>query len=115
MNLPIRLFKINGVDWCLQFVEPNDPILYNPETDEYTLGVTVLEHCTIYLADNLYGELLHHVLSHELSHAEFLSRGLNLPPYIEEVLSDIIADNILEIRDMAECIHNNLCRYYNYY
>lgn len=103
------------MDWCLQFVEPDDPILFDPENNDFTLGVTILEHRTIYIANNICGDLLHHVLSHELSHAEFMARGLNLPVYIEEVLSDIIADNILEIKDMTECIHDNLCRYYNTY
>lgn len=100
------------MDWYLEFVDPHDPILYNPDQDEYTLGVTVLEHRTIYLSNDLYDDLLYHVLSHELSHAEFLARGLKVPPHVEEILSDIIADNILEIHDMTDCIYNNLCRYY---
>lgn len=104
-------FKINGVYWALVFVSPHSPVLFNGI--EYTLGVTVLEDRSIYLANNLYGIQLHHVLAHELFHAEMLSRGIHVDPYIEECLADLIADHAIEIFDMTESAHENLCRFYN--
>lgn len=79
---------------------------------DYTLGVTILEHRTIYLSDELYGKKLHHVLSHELFHAEMMSRNIYVPEYIEEALADLVADHAIEIFDMADNVHNNLCDIY---
>ena len=101
------IFEINNELWRVCFVEPHSPVLMG------TLGVTILEEKTIYLADDLYGELLHRVLCHELTHAEFAARGLILPVYVEECLADITADNIVDVRSVANSIHNNLCKYYN--
>lgn len=102
---------INQEHWDLVFVDPYDPILYVGR-GEYTLGVTVPEWRMILIADNISGELLHRVLTHELTHAEFVSRGLILPIYIEEVLADITADNIVDVGFIARNVHNNLCKYY---
>lgn len=101
---------INNEEWALQFISPTDPLL---EVDDgFTLGVTIPEHHTIYLSDDLYGEKLHRVLCHELAHAEFISRGLILPTYVEECLADIISDNIIDVANIADCIHYNLCDLY---
>lgn len=102
---------INNEHWDLCFVNPNDNILYVGD-GQYTYGVTIPEYRTIFISNSISGELLHRVLCHELSHAEFVSRGLILPIYIEECLADIIADNIVDIGYIARNVHNNLCRYY---
>lgn len=105
------MFKINGEDWDLRFVSPYSSILKNNDGN-YTLGVTIPEWKRIYIANNIRGNLLHHVLCHELSHAEFAARGLFLPEYVEECLADIIADNSLEVINMTNAIHKNLYKYY---
>lgn len=99
--------RINGENWLLLFVEPNDPILYIKD-GKYTLGVTIPFWKRIYIANDLYGDLLRGVIAHEVSHAEFSSRGLIVPIYIEEILADILSDNILDTYTQT----NNICRFY---
>lgn len=101
------MFKINGEYWDISFVSPYSSILRNND-GHYTLGVTIPEWRKIYIANNIYGSLLKHVLAHEVSHAEFASRGLFVPIYVEEVLADILADNILDVETQT----NALCRLY---
>lgn len=105
-------FIINDIPWKVLFVNPRDPIL-RIDNDTYTYGVTLPIWNRIYIANNIDGNLLHHVLTHELFHAELISRNVYVPIYIEEVLCDIVADNELEIINISRNLHNNLCRYYN--
>jgi len=106
------MFSINGELWKICFVYPYSPILMNND-GSYTLGVTVPENRTIYLSNELYGKDLDKVLSHELFHAEMISRGVYIPIYIEEALADIVSDHYMEAIDITNNVHNNLCRYYN--
>lgn len=99
--------RINGETWKLVFVAPNDPVLYIPN-NKYTLGVTIPYFHRIYIANDLYGNKLKSVIAHEVAHAEFSSRGLIVPMYVEEVLADILSDNILDTYTQT----NNICRYY---
>ncbi|MDO4189337.1 MAG: hypothetical protein Q4D29_10150 [Lachnospiraceae bacterium] len=103
--------SINNSEWIIRFVSPRNPILYIGN-GEHTYGVTVPSHRAIYIADNIRGDLFHHVLVHELFHAEMAARGLNLPIYIEECLCDLVADHELETINIARNVHNNLCKYY---
>lgn len=98
---------INEEHWDLVFVPPNDPILYIGNGN-YTLGVTVPEWRMVLVSNAISGDLLHRVLCHEIAHAEFISRGLILPTYVEECLCDIIADNIVDIGEIAKSVYNNL-------
>ena len=104
------MFRINGIEWNLKFVPSDSEVLRN--NNVYALGVTIPSIHTIYLSDELQGDLLHHVLVHEMFHAELASRGIEVPEYVEEVLCDIVADNSLETATIANSIHDNLCRYY---
>lgn len=101
------MLKINGEIWKLCFVSPNDLVLYL-DNGIYTYGVTIPGLRRIYIANNITGDFLKHVIAHEIAHAEFASRGLIIPIYTEEVLADIIADNILD----SYIQMNNVCRYY---
>lgn len=105
-------FKINEEIWEMIFVAPDDPILKISD-NQFTLGVTVPIFKRIYIANDLYGDLLNRVIAHELTHAEFTSRGLYLPIYIEECLADITADNIVDVGVLLNNIQNNLYRYYS--
>lgn len=106
------MFKINNYDWNLIFVDPFDPVL-EVGNNKYTYGVTIPKLRTIFIANDVYGDFLHHILSHELWHAEMVSRNVYLPIYIEEALADLVADNELETINIARNVHNNLCKYYN--
>lgn len=101
------ILRINGELWKLFLVAPDDLVLY-VGNGYYTKGVTIPELKRIYIANNINGNFLKHVIAHEVAHAEFASRGLVVPVYTEEVLSDIIADNILDTYIQM----NNVCRYY---
>lgn len=91
---------INNQSWKLIFVCPDDPILC-VNNNSYTLGVTIPAWHRIYIANNIIGKLLKRVISHEVSHAEFCSRGLIVPLYVEEVLADIISDNIVDTNNQT--------------
>lgn len=105
------MFSINNEEWDLRFVSPYSSILMSP-SGEYTFGVTIPERRTIYLSNELSGEMLDRVLYHELVHAEFISRGIYIPIELEECLADIISDNIVDVGFLAQNVKKNLYRYY---
>ena len=84
---------INNQYWQLRIVPYLSSILRNPDGN-YTLGVTIPEWKMIFIADVKDKVLFKRILAHELSHAEFASRGFNVPIVVEEILADIISDNI---------------------
>lgn len=96
---------INNQPWKILFVCPDDPILYIGR-NSYTLGVTIPFWYRIYIANTISGELLKRVISHEIAHAEFCSRGLNMPIYVEECLADIVSDNIVDTNNQTY----NICK-----
>ena len=98
---------INNNYWDLVFVNSFNSMLYIGN-GKYTYGVTIPEYHLIAIANDIHGEFLYRVLCHELSHAEFASRGLILPIYIEECLADIISDNIVDVGFMANNIYREL-------
>lgn len=102
------MILINNQEWQLRFVPFNSSILRN-ENGEYSLGVTIPEYKSIYIANSLNKQLTKRVVAHELSHAEFVSRGLFVPIYIEEILADILADNIVDVGFLT----NEVCKYSN--
>ncbi len=95
---------INNSEWEIRFVSPTSSILRNPN-GEYTLGVTIPQWKKIYISNAIKSVLLKRVLAHEIAHAEFASRGVFVPEYIEEVLADIISDNIVDTYNLT----NNFC------
>lgn len=100
------MLLINNEEWDLQFVDPYSSVLLGPN-GEYSLGVTIPEWRKIYINDQLYGIGLKRVLSHEIAHAEFATRGLIVPVYVEECLADIISDNIVDTYNLT----NEICYY----
>lgn len=91
---------INNSEWEIRFVSPTSSILRN-SNGKYTLGVTIPQWKKIYIANSIKGILLKRVLAHEIAHAEFASRGVFVPEYIEEVLADIISDNIVDTYNLT--------------
>ena len=61
------------------------------ENGEYTLGMCDRNNKTIYLAENLEGNMLRKVLCHEIVHAAMFSYNVYLSLEQEEVIADIIA------------------------
>lgn len=60
------------------------------------------------MANNLSGRLLRLVISHEVAHAEFSSRGVwYLPVYIEEIMADILCDCVVEDNNLTKYICQN--------
>ncbi len=84
------MFEINNIHWDIFFVKPNYYILQRP-TGEYTLGATVLDTHTIYIANNLSMQKTKKVLCHELTHAAMFSYKIYLSLDQEELLADLIA------------------------
>ena len=84
------MFNINGESWNIKFVPADSDILRRSD-GEYTLGATVDQYKTVFLADTLYGKRLKKVLCHELCHCLIFSMNLYFDLYQEEQLADFIA------------------------
>ena len=84
------MFKINEISWVIQFVSPSYYILQRPN-GEYTLGATVVDNHTIYIANNLSLQKTKKVLCHEITHAAMFSYKVYLSLDQEELLADLIA------------------------
>lgn len=93
------VIEINGIEWCLCFVEPDDPILLTH--DSYTLGVTDIYGRCIYIANNLDDETLYDVLTHELCHAWSYSYGYNISIPHEELMCQVVERCSDDIQDLA--------------
>ena len=84
------MFKINEISWVIQFVSPSYYILQRPN-GKYTLGATVVDNHTIYIANNLSLQKTKKVLCHEITHAAMFSYKIYLSSDQEELLADLIA------------------------
>lgn len=106
------MFKINNTIWSLQFVKPNSEKLMRSD-GSFTVGCTDANDYTIYIADNVSGNFLHKIITHELCHAYFISYDVYMPIYIEEIICDTVSKYGRQIVDSSECIYSNLCEFYN--
>jgi hypothetical protein len=84
------MFKIDEDEWLISFVNPRDINLLM-EDGKYTIGTCDYETKTIYLANNLRGDLLKRVLCHEIVHSAIFSHKIKLNYEQEELLANIIA------------------------
>lgn len=71
----IDSFYMNGDRWLVRFVSPQNRILVD-RTGTLTVGVSDYSTKTVYLADNLSGEMLNRVFIHELGHCALFSYQL---------------------------------------
>lgn len=71
----MKRFVMNGVLWRIRFAHPASPMLID-RTGESRLATTDPNQRTIFLSDELQGELLTTVLIHELGHCALFSFGL---------------------------------------
>lgn len=84
------MFLINNVYWKIAFVSPNFPLLQRLNGD-YSIGACDNLTRTIYLSNQLYGELLKKVLCHEITHAAMFSYNVNLSLEQQELIADLIS------------------------
>lgn len=105
------MFNINGQEWNLEFVSSDDPILTRSDESK-TVGVTIKDIHTIYISNDIGGDFLRAVLTHELCHAYCISYNIYIPIKYEEVFCNLIADYGDDILKMSKCILGNLCKYY---
>lgn len=92
---------INNILWKIKLVKSHNSNLYRND-GSLTIGMTDNNKCTIYINENLDGEILYKVLCHELCHAFVYSYNIILSNEMEELLSDFISSygkTILECTD----------------
>ena len=90
------MFIINGIAWNILYVPPFSHHLKRSD-GSYTLGVTDWNDKCVYIADNLYGDKLEHVLCHELCHTVCFSHNIHISIELEEWLCNFMADHGKEI------------------
>ena len=84
------MFLINNIYWKLAFVSPNFPLLKRLN-GQYSIAACDHLTRTIYLNENLKGNLLKKVLCHELTHAAMFSYGVNLSLQQQQLIADLIS------------------------
>ena len=84
------MFIINGVTWKLSIVPADFPLLRKPAGD-YAIGACDNLMRTIYINQDLQGDLLKKVLCHEITHAAMFSYNVNLTLDQEELVADLIS------------------------
>ena len=103
-------FYMNGLRWNVRWTNSADPILVD-RTGSLTVAVTDPDTMTIYLSNQLRGDLLTTVVLHELSHAMMISYGYleQIHRYckkrywidMEELIANLIAQQAEEIFERA--------------
>lgn len=93
------MFNINGEEWRIIAVPPNDPHLRRTDGG-YTIGVCddTLKH--IFVATGLSSIMLKKVLCHEIVHAAMFSYNVDLTLEQEELVADLVAtygEEIIEV------------------
>ena len=95
----LKLFNINGEEWKILAVSPDD--LYLRRTDGgYTIGVCDDNLKCIFVATGLSMVLLKKVLCHEIVHAAMFSYNVDLTLEQEELVADLVAtygEEIIEV------------------
>lgn len=84
------MFLVNNIYWKLAFVSPRFPLLKRLN-GQYSIGACDNLTRTIYLNENLKGNLLKKVLCHELTHAAMFSYGVNLSLQQQQLIADLIS------------------------
>ncbi|MBQ0035594.1 MAG: hypothetical protein KBT35_01615 [Firmicutes bacterium] len=106
------MFWINGIQWKICFVDPDDYILYDYYNDCMTVATTDLYSHTIYIADNIDDIFLIKILKHELYHCyEFSNVAYDLPTCYEELVADFMATYGEELIDNAYELYKQITYY----
>ena len=84
------MFIINRELWRVVFVDPRHPALLKPNGD-FAIGAYDDYSNTIYLSNNLSGDVLKQVLCHEITHAIMFSYRIKMPLQQEELFAELVA------------------------
>lgn len=84
------MFLINNIYWKLSVVPENFPLLRRPD-GSFSIGSCDSLTRTIYINQNIHGDLLKKVLCHEITHAAMFSYNVNLSVEQEELVADLIS------------------------
>lgn len=103
------MFTINGEEWWVVLVPPNDLALIMPN-GEFAIGACNDSTKTIYINNLLYGEDFEKVLCHELVHAAMFAYDVILDINEEELIAEIIATFGEEIIDLTDIIFDKIRR-----
>lgn len=87
---------INGIEWTIEYVEPNNPI-FRLKNGTYTIGMTDNSLKTVFINKRLNNFMTRKVLTHEITHCICFSYGIYMPIETEELLADFIANYGYEI------------------
>lgn len=97
------MFTVNGETWNIKFVDPYDNMLLTPN-GRFTVGSTDDVTKTIYLSNELSGDFLKKVLTHEIIHAYIFSYNIYLDIMQEEMICDMIASDVNNILQIVNTI-----------
>ena len=103
------MFAINGEQWQIALVSPNDIVLLMPN-GKLALGVCNDSTKTIYINNELYGEEFEKVLCHELVHAAMFAYDVMLDYNEEELLAEVISTFGEEIIDLTDIMFERIRR-----
>jgi hypothetical protein len=98
---------INNVPWLIAFVPAYSDELRRPN-GELSYGVCDGYYQTIFINEQLNGDLLRDVLCHELVHAAMFSYGVSLSIEQEELIASLITTYGEEIIEITNKIFNKL-------
>lgn len=101
------MFLINNIYWKILFVPAIFPLLQRPD-GSFTIGSCDNLTRSIYLNENLQGQLLKKVLCHEITHAAMFSYNVNLSLEQQELIADLISTYGDEIIYITNKIFNKL-------
>lgn len=101
------MFTINGEHWRVVLCSVHHPMLIRSD-GSLSIGACDDASKTIYLNQNLKGNLLKKVLCHELTHAAMFSYNVELTLEQEEMLAELIATYGEEIIDITNTIFYKL-------
>lgn len=96
------MFTINNETWDIVLVMPRDVALLMPNGN-YALGACSDITKTIYISNELHGEIFEQVLCHELVHASMFAYNIMLGHDEEELIAEIISifgEEIIDITDV---------------
>lgn len=101
--------NINNISWKIKFIPGSSGDLRRYD-GSYTIGMTDNKKKTIFLYEDLHGEMLYKVLCHELVHAYCFSYGIYMDEEDEERLANFIVHYASDILHLTYEVLENIVR-----
>jgi hypothetical protein len=101
------MLVINGEVWNIQYVDRNSNYLRRSD-GSFTPGVCNISTHTIYIFDELQGDFLKKVLTHEICHCSMASYKIYVPLETEELICDFLATYGEEVIGIADLFFNTI-------